>query len=96
MDSDELREAWEEAQMEDRRRANEIYRWPQTVQFSDDSEVEILARAVRDLKNATKREMSRQLSISGSFSLAHASFVAPGFFWTTIDPHRLDAEDVIR
>lgn len=54
--------------------------------FTGDIEVEILARAVHHLKTATRSEMERRLNITGSFSWAYASVVAPDFLWTTIKP----------
>lgn len=58
------------------------------VQFANDIDVKVLAQAVQDLKFATKREIVRQFNITGNFTWAHATIVAPDFFWTTINPYQ--------
>ena len=55
-------------------------------EFSGDIEVNVLTRAVTDLKDATMRQMSSQFNITESPDWAYAIVVAPDFFWTTVEP----------
>ena len=55
-------------------------------EFSGDIEVNVLTRAVTDLKDATMRQMSSQFNITESPDWAYAIVVAPDFFWTTVVP----------
>jgi hypothetical protein len=55
-------------------------------EFSGDMEVNVLTRAVTDLKDATMRQMSSQFNITESRDWAYASVIAPDFFWTTVEP----------
>jgi hypothetical protein len=54
-------------------------------EFSGDIEVDVLTRAVTDLKDATMRQMSSQFNITESRDWAYAIVVAPDFFWTTVE-----------
>lgn len=54
--------------------------------FVGDLDVEVLAKAVETLKNATVQEMSRRLNIAEPSPWSYASIIYPDFFFTHIRP----------
>ena len=55
-------------------------------EYAADPEVDVLAKAVKDLKITTVQELGRQFEASDPLHWAYARIVAPDFFWEAIEP----------